>query len=130
MAEISADIHGLSHHAGGGQEYRQDNPGAGLRYERMKDGRLLSALVGAYRNSYDRRSVYALAGLGWQLSDDFSAGVMAGAVSGYVGDPTPAVLSYLRAGVLTFSVAPPHGDGPATVAVSLTLKLGDVPDVF
>ena len=130
MGELSIDIHGFSHHAGGGQEYRQDNPGAGLRYEQMKDGRLLSALVGSYRNSYNRRSVYALAGLGWQLAEDFSAGVVAGAVSGYVGDPTPAVLFYLRAGVLTFNATPPHEDSPATVAVSLTLKLGDVPDVF
>lgn len=130
MAELSIDIHGVSYHAGGGSEFRQVNPGVGVRYEQAYDGTLLSVIAGRYINSINRHSDYVFIGKGWSISDNVSAGVMAGYITGYESKAIAAITPYFRAGAVTLTVAPPAPNSPAVIAASITINIGDMSDFF
>lgn len=76
-------IHGASYHTvprTSGPQWNQVNPGMGLRYE-LSD--TVSLQVGAYKNSYYRKSLYA--GADWTPVEygNFQLGGFLGAASGY-----------------------------------------------
>ena len=91
------DINGLSKHLGSDVKYNERNYGAGLTLEDITSNNLVRSLTaGGYKNSNNRNSYYAAAGLGkrFPLSRNVSAdlGVMAGGISGYGDGISPALM--------------------------------------
>jgi hypothetical protein len=73
----------------------ENNPGLGYEHVDPESG--IRTLIGAYRNSIRKNSIYALMGYSPLRAGDFSAGIVAGGVTGYDRPVAPAVgglLSY------------------------------------
>lgn len=69
-----------SKHVGAGKQLNESNPGLGIEYAQSEE---ITYMVGAYRNSHNRRSKYGFVAYTPVQYDGFSAGVAAGAATGY-----------------------------------------------
>ena len=97
-AQVSVWAHGISFHPEG-EGWNEKNWGAGVRYEFSPDW---SAQVGFYKNSYSRRSEYALA----QWQPLHLGAVRLGAFAGYLSGYT---MRYpLAAGLMATVELTPH----------------------
>jgi hypothetical protein len=79
----------VSHHIDVKKQFNENNYGIGYRFDDS------DVIVGYYRNSEYRNSVYATYEARWKLTDNLHAGVIAGAVTGYKWAVTPLVLPEL-----------------------------------
>lgn len=69
-----------SKHIGEEKPLNERNPGLGIEYAQSQE---FTYMAGAYRNSHNRKSLYAFAAYTPVQYDGFSFGVAAGAASGY-----------------------------------------------
>jgi hypothetical protein len=124
-SETSLQIHGLSYHFKRDIDYNERNAGAGIRYA---FDRSLSVQAGAFNNSHERTSAYALVDWTPVQAGAFSAGAFAGIATGYewrplVGIVTPITGAVVRADVgrfnLTLRITPPHPKASAVMALEL-----------
>lgn len=76
----------VSHHIATKKTFNENNYGIGYRFDES------GVIVGYYRNSEYRNSVYATYEARWKLTDNLHVGVIAGAVTGYRWAVTPLVL--------------------------------------
>ena len=76
----------VSHHIAVKKDFNENNYGIGYRFADS------DVIVGYYRNSEYRNSVYATYEARWKLTENLHAGVIAGAVTGYRWAVTPLVL--------------------------------------
>lgn len=117
---LSLQLHGLSTHAESrgaydrsGQPWNERNYGLGLRYTVSPEW---SVQAGAYRNSINRNTVYAIATYTPLNLGPLRVGVFGGLASGYSA-PVIGGLA-LEAGPVTFRVVPKvKGHTPFVVAV-------------
>ncbi|KVP96488.1 hypothetical protein WJ97_11400 [Burkholderia ubonensis] len=106
----------VSHHFNVHKRYNENNYGLGYRFGHA------DVIVGYYRNSDDKNSVYAAYEARWKLIDNLHLGVIAGAVTGYKVAMTPMLLPELVVQVGGLEVAATyapkvHGQIPALAAV-------------
>lgn len=100
LGTVGIEVNGLSYHfnrqAVRNQNLHEFNPGLGISY---KQGHFIGT-VGLYRNSYGKRTNYALAGAIWPIFGPLRLGLVVGAVSGYKRDTgmdwTPAIAPLVR----------------------------------
>lgn len=78
----------VSHHINVKKDFNENNYGIGYRDDS-------GVLIGYYRNSEYRNSVYAVYEARWKLTDNLHMGVLAGGVTGYRWAVTPLVLPEL-----------------------------------
>lgn len=98
--ELSPQLHVGSHHfLDAGQPLNENNPGAGVVYERDT----LALTAGGYYNSYRRNTYYVGAGYHWQAWG-LDQRLFYGAVTGYEDSATPSVSWQLNKGPVTVSV--------------------------
>lgn len=102
-------VHGVSYHFDRSQEWNERNFGVGLRFQHSNG---YSSQFGTYKNSYNRRTWYAVGQKQWPIYSAH-AGVFAGAVTGY--DSPVAAGLMLSTNNLTFRLIPPAG--PQTTGV-------------
>lgn len=105
----------VSHHINTKHDYNEDNYGVGYRFGKT------DVIVGYYKNSNERDSVYAAYEARWHLTKNLQAGFIAGGVTGYKYDVVPFVLPELVLQVRGIELAvtyAPHVTGltPALVA--------------
>lgn len=120
--------HTISHHFSertGGREWNERNPGLGLRREFSPQW---SVQAGAYRNSIDRWSTYAVADWTPLQAGPFSAGAFAGVRTNYTKPVQPAAGALVRwqgqAASVTLRLSPKASNtGSAVVALELGWKL-------
>lgn len=75
-------LHVASEHLGGSTEFKELNPGIGLR---VREGdRQMFMTVGVFQNSIDRTSVYAAAVYDFARSQRLTAAIGVGALTGYL----------------------------------------------
>ncbi|KVP16875.1 hypothetical protein [Burkholderia ubonensis] len=106
----------VSHHINVHKRYNENNYGMGYRFGQA------DVMVGYYRNSDDKNSVYAAYEARWKLTNNLQLGVIAGGVTGYKIAVTPLLLPELVTQVggleLAVTYAPKvHSQIPALVAV-------------
>ena len=86
-----------SKHVGEDKQLNERNPGLGIEYAQSED---VTYMVGAYRNSHNRKSKYGFVAYTPVQYRDFSLGVAAGAATGYTrGSDTktlPVVAGLIR----------------------------------
>lgn len=117
-------IHGLSHHfhaRPNGQAWNEVNTGVGLRRDLGSD---LSGQIGAYRNSLDRTSTYALIDYTPLTIGPVSAGGFIGAATGYVPSVRPMAGAVIRVDAGRFTPAVrliPKVPGNKSASVALEL---------
>lgn len=120
--------HAVSHHFNertGGREWNENNIGLGLRREFSPQW---SVQAGAYRNSIDRWSTYAVADWTPVRAGPFSAGVFAGLRANYTKPVQPAAGAVVRwhgeQASVTLRLSPKVSNtGSAMVAIELGWKL-------
>lgn len=124
--KVSLVFETVSYHLGGG--YNNINPGIGFEY-RLRDRFHVGA--GAYYNSMEAPSVYALAGFETSGKKRLGVGIEAGVITGYNESIVPAAMPYLRLGSrngrlnVKLDVLPPVPDlTPLVVTCQLRLRLG------
>lgn len=105
----------VSHHINVKKDFNENNYGVGYRDAS-------GVLVGYYRNSEYRNSVYAVYEARWKLTDNLHMGVLAGGVTGYRWAVTPLVLPELalqvgRVELATTYIPKIEGHTPALVAL-------------
>lgn len=115
-------MHLASHHFQG--EHESFNPGLGVRFYRDR----LFLTAGAYQNSLGRGSTYAGIGYRYPLTDNLSAGFLAGAVTGYQVPVAPALvpeISY-RMGRYEYilNLVPPYHSGDTHVDAAIGFSVG------
>lgn len=76
----------VSHHIDTKTHYNENNYGLGYRFGKA------DVLMGYYRNSHFKNSVYAAYEARWKLTDNVHAGVIAGGVTGYKTAVAPLAL--------------------------------------
>lgn len=126
--ELWLDLSLTSIHSKPEQHLNQRNYGAGIEYHQGND---VLYMAGAFRNSYDRTSVYALAGWTPVELGLVKAGLLAGAITGYPGlnngRITPAVAGIVRIegeyiGANLIIIPPAIKDSPVTVGIQIKFK--------
>lgn len=105
----------VSHHINTNHNYNEDNYGVGYRFGKS------DVMVGYYKNSNSRDSVYAAYEARWHLTQHLQAGFIAGGVTGYKYDVVPFLLPEVVLQVRGLELAvtyAPHVTGltPALVA--------------
>lgn len=108
----------ISNHLNTKRKYNEENVGVGYRFGKY------DVMVGTYRNSVNRTSVYAGYEARWKLVENFQVGLLAGGVTGYSEAAVkPFVLPELvldfRGVELATSYVPRVGKSPAVVAGQL-----------
>lgn len=78
--ELWGVVNLASKHVGAGKQLNERNPGLGIEYAQSED---ITYMAGAYRNSHNRRSKYGFVAYTPIQYDGFSAGIAAGAATGY-----------------------------------------------
>lgn len=105
----------VSHHINVKKQFNENNYGIGYRDSS-------GVLVGYYRNSEYRNSVYAVYEASWKLTDNLHIGALAGGVTGYKLAVTPMLLPELALQVGKVELAATYapkipGQTPALVAL-------------
>lgn len=121
-------LHTVSHHLNdraNGREWNENNAGIGVRRDFGPDW---SAQVGAYRNSIDKTSAYALAEWTPLQVGQLSAGAFAGIRTNYTKPVQPAAGALVRwqgeQASITVRLSPKAGNtGSAVIALELGWKL-------
>lgn len=128
-SEAWVDVNVTSLHTKTTEHLNQRNLGAGVEYQALNQ---VIYLGGAYRNSFNRTSSYALAGWTPVRFGAVQAGLVAGAISGYSrmnnGGMSAAVAGLVRiegarVGMNIFVIPPSMKDSPVTVGFQLKVKI-------
>lgn len=89
----------VSHHIDTKAHYNENNYGIGYRFGKA------DVLVGYYRNSHYKNSVYAAYEARWKLTDNLQMGLIAGGVTGYKTALAPLALPELALQVQRLELA-------------------------
>lgn len=126
--ETWLDLNLTSIHTKHEQHLNQENYGAGVEYHQSAD---VLYMAGAYRNSYDKNSVYALAGWTPIEFNKVKIGAVAGAITGYDacnnGGIAPIAAGLIRIegnriGVNIVLIPPASRHDPAAIGLQVKYK--------
>lgn len=84
------DINGISKHVNVPVELNESNLGFGITAENVNDKIVKSLMTGAYKNSFEKPSIYAAGSLAKRFGNDYYAdfGLFGGLVTGYGNTPS------------------------------------------
>lgn len=126
--ELWGAINLTSYHVNAHRNYNSRNFGGGLEYQLTDD---IALMAGAYRNSFDKESAYALASYSPIPMLGARLGIAAGTVTGYSGrnhgHAAPAIAVILRmegerVGANIMVMPPVTDHSPLTIGLQVKLK--------
>ena len=128
-ADYFLDINGISRHSDNNYPYNENNYGLGITATKGDD--IVNVLTaGGYKNSRNKPSFYAAAGLAKRFGNEYYAdiGAVGGAVTGYDNAISPMLAAMLSLGKkdrakLNFFLTPKYKDKPSVVMMNLGIPL-------
>ena len=120
------DINGLSKHLNTDVEYNERNYGLGISRETVKDKIVKILTAGGYKNSFNKPSYYAGAGIAKRFGNEnyLDLGVIGGAATGYDNKISPMAAIMASVGRKDFArlnamYAPKTEKNPALIMMNL-----------